>query len=85
MAMSRGPALKLTATTMLVALLRVAYPYRRAREVEDRSQLVEGMSERLAVVFGAHSSPLGVENKSGSEDEDNASFENLVLSAVEIS
>ncbi|KAH7704663.1 hypothetical protein AAVH_28147 [Aphelenchoides avenae] len=53
------------------------------KNVEEQPPLVKAETEPLAADPGTHSSPLLIEKDSLSEEEDDASFENLDLSAVE--
>lgn len=53
------------------------------KKAEQRRQLVEAVAKRLAAEFKVDPRPLGSEKESGTEDECDASFENVDMSADE--
>ncbi|KAH7699112.1 hypothetical protein AAVH_33785 [Aphelenchoides avenae] len=73
------------APAMLAYRFKADEAEKQRQESEKRRQFAEELVKRLAVKFGVGSRPRGSKKESRSEDEDDASFENLGFSDNETS
>lgn len=62
---------------LMVGIALVMCPCKGAEEAEKRRQIIEEMAKRLAEDRRVDSQQLRSERKASSEDDDDASFENV--------